>query len=280
MKNRFFKINMLIIGFLLVFARQAQCGEYNIVIPRATNPFVLSHPNDPYYTTKDLSHIIVPKGNYHSYLNVTFKNLALSNLFLDQKSKIFPLDKVNSEDLVKFFLPEQYLRDQSNVFRMKDLESQAFKMAQVRMSKWDPNKPYRINTTFAFNKNYDFKGGFFPLSPLSKNSSFTILPEANTVQNFGMYRADYKWPWRIYFVYFDNPKIINNLPMSQALAEKFLDKRTQYGYINTNIKASIKFVITGLKSNIGGGFIQGALIGHIQSVTLFHNNGKVLCEYN
>lgn len=205
----------------------------------------------------------------------SWERLAGIALKLDQTTKLEPLSQVDSKRLIAFFMPAAYAQYNQNVFKMNSFLPQAKEDAKSFLAQDKTDQRMLINTSVNFDKDYNFTEKEYPFSPFQPKEYFTFGGGNDQLVGY----SGNAWPQASYEVFFTNTDIVNGIKMPEKVAESFLNGRTQNGFVNTGLNATVIFHITGFKKVGGVNYSQQQFLANIDKVILYRRDGKVLVSY-
>jgi hypothetical protein len=148
-------------------------------------------------------------------------------------------------DLMQIYRPELWAKYQNDEFALSKARKETVQSVQAALARWNNTTSYVINTTTQFGK-YDFDRKSYDLHPFAESTVFTVNNCCTQFPN-------------TFTVSFDNPDILDGIPMTEDRAKSFLEQRKSGGFINRRVNLVVNFDITSLSGD-------NELLGHITRV--------------
>ena len=183
--------------------------------------------------------------------------------------------KANEKKLTKMYFTKSYNDTQANEFKIHDLMASCVKQIKKAVKNLKTPVAFHINTKTSVGK-YDFKKKGFPFKPYSTT---TVYPMPVRVQTTGP--GD---PYNRFEVKITNPKLVRMIKMPEKKAEKWIDGRSNNGYVNRTVYLHGRVVSTGDFTHQQGRvahmytqFLMNTRLAHVRVDS--SNKGHTLATY-
>lgn len=189
------------------------------------------------------------------------------------------LSKLPHGLVIAAFMPQTYQNKSGSQFAMRAAYPKALKIGVKKVQSLTAKNLFIIRAAFEFGK-YNFNKHVFPLRPF-KNSTYyhvSVLDASSDswISVSGYPNARNPWPAVYYNVFFDDPGVVDGLPMSESKAAKFINKRTNGSYVDRKVYAKVYFSIDKFSDQTtrteGGDYAEQGLMAHIREVDVYSDS--------